>query len=120
MEEGELENKKVHSERKTADIAVLGRLMAAQNLLFVLPDKKNIASFYAPLIQSIPGVRSCRICLGNYFSNDGGFNDDRCASCPNRNGVLHEFSTLSKDIECQYAHHPSIYSVPLETTEYRF
>ena len=99
---------------------ILGQLMAAQNLLFVLPNKKNIASFYAPLLLSIPGVRSCRVCLGDFFSKEGGFQDEPCSNCPNRKGIDDEFSTISKDIECQYAHKPSIYTISLETSEYRF
>jgi PAS domain S-box-containing protein len=103
-----------------ANGVILGQLLAAQNLLFVLPNKKNIASFYAPLLLSIPGVRSCRVCLGDFYSKDGGFQDEPCANCPNRKGVDDEFSTISKDIECQYVHKPSICTISLETSEYRF
>jgi len=103
-----------------ANGVILGQLLAAQNLLFVLPNKKNIASFYAPLLLSIPGVRSCRVCLGDFFSNEGDFLDEPCANCPNQKGINDEFSTISKDIECQYVHKPSIYTLSLETSEYRF
>jgi PAS domain S-box-containing protein len=120
MLDGDLNTENEHSTQNVADGVILGQLMAAQNLLFVLPNKSNIASYYASLLVSVPGVRSCRVCLGNFFSKDGGFVDDACSSCPNRNGMVGEFSTISKDAECQYTHQPSITTIPLETSDFRF
>jgi PAS domain S-box-containing protein len=120
MSDGDVITGNEHLAQNAADGIILGQLMAAQNLLYVLPDKKNIASYYAPLLLSVPGVRSCRVCLGKYFSKGGGFIDDSCSICPNREGFHDEFTTINKEVECQYAHKPNTFTTSLETAEYRF
>jgi hypothetical protein len=42
----------------TPDTRVLGQILAAQNILFVLPTEKSIAEFYASALASLPGARA--------------------------------------------------------------
>ena len=49
--------------RRKADARVLGQILAAQNIEFVLPDIPHIAEFYAETLMAIPGIAACRICL---------------------------------------------------------
>jgi len=58
------------------DIGVIGRLMAAQNMFFALPAQKNTAQFYATLLSTVPGVRSCRVCFGDTDTHEGPFEDE--------------------------------------------
>ena len=46
-----------------ADARVLGQILAAQNIDFVLPDISHIAGFFAETLNTIPGIASCRVCL---------------------------------------------------------
>lgn len=77
------------------DVGVLGRIMAAQNISFVLPDKKNIAAFYAELLSNVPGVRSCRVCVGDSFSQEGAFDNETCSECESMRNAAEENTGLS-------------------------
>lgn len=44
---------------------MLGQLLSAQNLLFVLPDDTRIGQFFAQALGEVPAVRSCHVCLGD-------------------------------------------------------
>jgi len=47
------------------DARILGQLLAAQNMLFVLPDEARISEFFSQALKGVPGVISCFVCLGN-------------------------------------------------------
>lgn len=50
-------------DKQEPDARVLGRVLAAQNVLLVLPNAERVAEFFAQTLQSFPGVRGCRVCL---------------------------------------------------------
>jgi PAS domain S-box-containing protein len=64
-----------------ADARILGQIMAAQNVIFALPDTTRIAEFYAQSLISIPGIVSCRICLENVTIQKGGEDLGICTGC---------------------------------------
>lgn len=46
------------------DARLLGQLLAAQNILFLLPDERRIAEYFSQSLRGIPGVSSCEVRLG--------------------------------------------------------
>lgn len=69
-----------------ADPLVLGRLLAAQTLLPVLPTAQRVAEFYADALTSVPGVSATRVCLVGGASTAGQAGIDRCHTCPGAEG----------------------------------
>ena len=39
-----------------ADARVLGQILAAQNIVFTLPNTTRITEFYAQTLMSVPGI----------------------------------------------------------------
>jgi signal transduction histidine kinase len=68
------------------DASILGQILTAQNILFVLPSTKTIAEFYASALASLPGVRWSRVCLGDASAHAGPFASELCAGCPGQGG----------------------------------
>jgi PAS domain S-box-containing protein len=66
---------------QNADARILGQIMAAQNVIFALPDTIRIAEFYAEILISIPGIIACRVCLEDVTIQRGGENLEICARC---------------------------------------
>jgi len=99
---------------------VLNRLFDVQKQFVELPSKEEIAQLCAPSLLSIPGVSSCKVCLGDFFSLAGDFQDIHCNNCSNRTGNSIEFATISKHIECRNAYFPSLRTISLDTADYRF
>lgn len=64
-----------------ADARVLGQILAAQNVIFVLSDTTRIAEFYARTLISVPGISACRACLGNVSAQAGEMDAGVCAEC---------------------------------------
>jgi PAS domain S-box-containing protein len=64
-----------------ADARVLGQILAAQNIEFVLPDTTHIAEFFAETLSTIPGIISCRVCLEDVSIQRGGMGSKICEEC---------------------------------------
>jgi signal transduction histidine kinase len=64
-----------------ADPRVLGQLLAAQNVLPVLPTAKHVAEFYARALASVPGVDAARVCFPGAVSQEGPWSEGGCAGC---------------------------------------
>lgn len=45
------------------DARILGQLLAAQNLLFLLPDELRIREFFAQALSHVPGAGACSVCV---------------------------------------------------------
>ena len=52
-----------YSSKPGADVRILGLLLAAQNMMFVLPDEIRIEEFFSQALGEVPGVESCFVCL---------------------------------------------------------
>jgi hypothetical protein len=59
------------------DARVLGQILAAQNLLFVLPDEARIAEFFSQAMARIPGVVSSSVLLGASMASSGATGEAR-------------------------------------------
>lgn len=105
---------------KGIDSSILGQLMTAQNILFVLPARQKIAEFYTKLFSSVPGVASCRVCLGDSHSMEGEFSNEICFNCENINKSSDENSIYSKDLVCKLEDLPNAYVLALDTIDHRF
>jgi two-component system, cell cycle sensor histidine kinase and response regulator CckA len=62
------------------DPRVLGQLLAAQNVLFVLPGAGQIGAFFAEALAIVPGVESAVVCLDGVVSPAGAARE-ACVSC---------------------------------------
>jgi PAS domain S-box-containing protein len=105
---------------KGVDASVLGQIMAAQNILFVLPTGKNIAEFFAKSLYTLPGIVFCCVCIGNSFSQEGEGNYNICSECTNNTYVGEENHTISKNFVCRLGELPNSYVFALETFDHRF
>jgi PAS domain S-box-containing protein len=108
------------SDFKEIDVSVLGQIMAAQNLLFVLPSRKVIAEFFAKSLSTIPGVSSCRVCLGYSFSQEGILKSNHCTECNIAKIKGNENTVISKDITCKLEELPNSFVFALDTIDHRF
>ena len=63
------------------DARILGQILAAQNILFVLPNETRIAEYFSQALSSVPGISSCFVCLGNKSAPIGVFHEI-CLECP--------------------------------------
>jgi signal transduction histidine kinase len=104
-----------------AEARVLGRLMAAQNVLPVLPTPARVAEFYADALASIPGVSATRVCLAQASSEAGAPRSGRfpCAGCewlPAEPGG----ATLPAGSSCRLTLDPAVRVVPLRTANARY
>jgi PAS domain S-box-containing protein len=105
---------------KEIDARILGQIMAAQNILFVLPGAKNIAEFFAKSLVTVPGVNSCRVCIGNSFSQEGPLNNYACDACKNWENTEIEKTNIAKDLSCKLEELPNTYVFALDTIDNRF
>ena len=86
-------------ERKKADVRVLGQILAAQNIDFVLPDTTHIAEFFAETLIGIPGIQSCRVCLEDITIRRGGRRIGVCEECL---GISNEICRIKRDSLAQF------------------
>ena len=106
-----------------ADARVLGQILAAQNILYALPDTIRIAQFYAQTLISIPGIAACRVCLGNQSVQAGEMDGSVCERCNALHHVKAEGGTVlsrTPNLRCNLAERPGMRSVFIDTYENHF
>jgi two-component system, cell cycle sensor histidine kinase and response regulator CckA len=101
-----------------ADPRVLGQLLAAQSVLFVLPGAEQIGAFFAEALAVVPGVESVVVCLEGVRSPSGSMRD-ACAECPIRRDV-HERPAVPTRSKCGLATDPPSRSIRVGTAEQVF
>jgi PAS domain S-box-containing protein len=109
--------------RRKADARVLGQILAAQNIEFVLPDIPRIAEFYTETLMAIPGIAACRICLEDVTIQRGEIEIAVCDECRARQGNAakhREFSTSREYFECRLANQPEIQLNSITTLQHHF
>ncbi len=103
-----------------ADPKIVNQLITLPNALSALPSQKNIAGHYIDLLFSVPGVRACRICLGNSFSQKGEMNNEACTNCGyNKTGTGGNMG-YPKDFNCRLGELKNSRIIELGTVNYRF
>jgi PAS domain S-box-containing protein len=109
-----------NNDKLKADAKVLGQILAAQNILFVLPSEKQITEFFAKSLSTIPGVSSCCVCIGTSYSQEGELNDETCKECLNLRIEKDIQSYISKEFICRLNKLPDLFIYPLETIDNRY
>ncbi len=93
------------------DARVLGQILAAQNILFLLPHETRIAEFFSEAIGKVPGVTSCLVCLGG-TPEPVRPGDNLCGECTirreNKEGLIPGFT-------CPLASGEGLDVIPLST-----
>ena len=110
-------------DRQGADARILGRIMAAQNVLFSLPGITRIAEFCAQILISIPGIPACRVCLGGESVQAGGMTDSVCAACETMRHLTWEDNTplpAASGYKCSLSDQPGMRVIPIDSFQHRF
>jgi len=114
-------NRHQKRDQQQADSRVLGQILAAQNIVFALPNAIRIAEFYAQTLLSMPGVIACRVCLTNAVAQIGELVDSVCNGCPiSRNLVQITSSPIDWDFKCALVDQPYIICIPLQSFQHHF
>jgi PAS domain S-box-containing protein len=106
-----------------ADARVLGQILAAQNIIFALPDTTRIAEFYVQTLISIPGIAACRVCLGGRSAPSGEMDTSVCEQCE----VLHlavgegsSFAPVDSNFMCSLIGQPDIRCIAINSYQHHF
>ncbi|MEJ2158330.1 MAG: PAS domain S-box protein [Desulfobacteraceae bacterium] len=106
-----------------ADARILGQILAAQNVVFALPDTSRIAEFYAGILSSIPGIAASRVCLEGKSASAGEMASACCTGCI----ALHDSdkedgkpTPFSLPTECGLAEQPGLRILAVESNQHRF
>ncbi len=105
------------------DARVLGQILAAQNMVFALPDTTRIAEFYAQTLASIPGIAACRVCLGNQSIQAGDMASNACAECESLRHSAGENKPLilvNSNVSCSLAAQPDMRTVAINSYQHHF
>ena len=94
MSEVERKQDNPSQDRQKADARILGQILAAQNVVFALPDTIRIAEFYAQILISIPGITACRVCLRGKSVQAGEMASGVCAECETLRHLAREEDSL--------------------------
>ena len=103
--------------------AVLGQILAAQNILFSLSDPIRIAEFYAQTLISIPGIIACRVCLGDSSVQAGEIESGVCTECETMRRMASEPGTVflrNSNFKCNLADRPDMQFVSIDSHEHHF
>ncbi len=106
-----------------ADARILGQILAAQNVVFALPDTIRIAEFYAQILISIPGITACRVCLAGKSVQAGEMASGVCAGCETLRAFAWEDDTpvsTNSDLRCNLAGQPDMRVIPIDSYQHRF
>ena len=106
-----------------ADARVLGRILAAQNIEFVLPNITHIAEFFAETLMSIPGVLSCRVCLEDISIQRGEIGSGICEECVSsrrKSAEQKELPLFNPDFKCRLADHSGVQFNAINSLHHHF
>ncbi len=106
-----------------ADARILGQILAAQNMVFALPDSLRIAEFYAQVLVTIPGITACRVCLGGQSAQGGEMVGGVCPECETLHRLPREDEALvppNADLNCSLADLPHMRVIGIDSDRLRF
>ena len=101
---------------RQTDPRVLGQILAAQNILFVLPDETRIAEYFSKALSAVPGVTSCFVCLGG-LPAPAGAPEEVCAECPALRPEEGSAPVLPRNFSCGLAVKHDMRVITLKTDE---
>jgi PAS domain S-box-containing protein len=123
MSEGERPQKNPSKDWQKADARILGQILAAQNVVFALPDTIRIAEFYARVLISIPGITACRVCLGGKSVQVGEMEGSFCAECETLRHLTWKDDTIlqtASGFKCNLADQPGMRVIAIDSFQHRF
>jgi PAS domain S-box-containing protein len=123
MREGERRRDNPSQEWQKADARILGQILAAQNVVFTLPDMIRIAEFYAQILISIPGIAACRVCLGGRSVQAGEMASGVCAECETLRHSAWEEGPLiptTAGFRCSLADQPGMRVIAIDSYQHHF
>ncbi|HLO58895.1 MAG TPA: ATP-binding protein [Bacteroidales bacterium] len=97
------------------DAEILGRIMVAQNILFVLPSSETIIEFFNKSLAEIPGTGSVHVCLSGGKKN---IYSKECSECHLLDSGTKGF--MDKNGECRFHTDQKFFVFLIETLEFRF
>ncbi|MEW6401522.1 MAG: PAS domain S-box protein, partial [Chloroflexota bacterium] len=118
-------NRAEKKDRHKADPRVLGQILAAQNIDFVLPDTTRIAEFFAETLATIPGTTSCRVCLQGVIVQKGEMDSVICEECKAsrmKASAQEEISPFLPgfDFKCVLGAQPDMETIPVASLHHPF
>ncbi len=123
MKAGEGPRKNTRRDCPEADARVLGRILAAQNILFSLPDITRIAEFHAQTLISIPGISGCRVCLGSGSVHAGDFETGDCSECATLRRLARGDdgpAPAPSSLKCSLADQPGMRVIAIDSYQHHF
>lgn len=106
-----------------ADVRVLAHILAAQNIEFALPHTPHIPEFIANTLITIPGIKSCRVCLEDVSCQRCEMNSGICEECQaSRKKAVGQIKLPSDrhDFRCSLADQPDMQFIAVNTLHYHF
>ncbi len=101
------------------DARVLGQILAAQNLLFILQGDERIASFFAEALGGVPGAEWHAVCLGGHVAPRERATG-ACAGCAVGPGDEHWAGPPGSGPSCSLAETSSSRSIRIGTSDRTF
>jgi len=123
MEEADSHQSPQNQNWQLADARVLGQILAAQNVIFVLPDIVRIAEYYAQILLLIPGIRACRVCLETVTVMRGETEMGTCSEClemRKKAAEQPEASTLGTRFICSLSNQTNIHVIEVYSLHHYF
>jgi len=107
------------------DPRILGQILSAHNIDFLLPDTTSIAQFFAEILGTIPGIVSCRVCLEDATVQKGDLDSGICDQCQvvrKRDAGQNEVSPRLPgiDFRCRLGEQPGMHLNAVASFYHRF
>ncbi|MFT3890160.1 MAG: PAS domain S-box protein [Anaerolineales bacterium] len=104
------------------DARVLGQILAAQNVIFSLPDATRVAEFYSQTLLAIPGILACRVCLANRSIQAGEMENIPCAACEasRRDGPSGFVVPADPDFHCALIDQRDVRVIAIDSYQHHF
>jgi PAS domain S-box-containing protein len=123
MSEGEQQQNIPIQDWQKADSRILGQILAAQNVVFTLPDTIRIAEFYAQILITIPGITACRVCMGGKSVQAGEMASEVCTECETLHDLAWGKGTLTpvtSGLKCDLADRPGMRVIAINSYQHHF
>src|SRR5512135_470162 len=104
-------------EWERVDARILGQLLAAQNMLFVLPDDARIEEFFSQALSEVPGVESCFVCLGEMTESS---RNELCSECMKGRTCEGGISYKPPNFSCPLSTRENFRTIPIRNSRHTF
>jgi len=119
MKEIDRRNDNLNQDWQRVDARILGQLLVAQNILFVLPDEARIAEFFSEALSKVPGVTSCSVCLGGMLV-PAVVDREACSGCLALQSKEGGMWAIPSSFSCNWADRQRLRVISLNTAENNF